>query len=74
MLNPFYGTGEAAEALGHMGAAVVHYSETTLVQSLSDPDSGPLLLRTSLSCGGVRRAAGTALRLIMKESCESGGG
>ncbi|CAK9029977.1 Ribonucleoside-diphosphate reductase small chain B (Ribonucleoside-diphosphate reductase R2B subunit) (Ribonucleotide reductase small subunit B), partial [Durusdinium trenchii] len=52
---------QAAEALGHMGAAVMQYSETTLVQSLSDPDSG------------VRRAAGTALRLIMKESCESSG-
>ena len=31
---------KAAEALGHMGAAVMQYSETTLVQSLSDPDSG----------------------------------
>ena len=31
---------QAAEALGHMGAAVMQYSETTLVRSLSDPDSG----------------------------------
>ncbi|CAJ1348129.1 unnamed protein product [Effrenium voratum] len=52
---------QAAEALGHMGAAVMKYSEPALVQSLSDPDSG------------VRQAAGTALRLIMKESCEDPG-
>ena len=31
---------QAAEALGHMGAAVMKYSEPALVQSLSDPDSG----------------------------------